>query len=255
MRIAVCQYDIKWEDKEANKKKIEELIDKCGRKSEIDWLIFSEMTLSGFTMNKEASTLSEDDLKFFSELAKKHSVNISFGGVENGYNNMVTINRKGARINAYSKIHLYSFGGEDKHYKAGAEQSIFELEGFRIMSSVCFDLRFPYLFWNMADKADIFVNMAAWPMKRAEHWMTLLKARAIENQCCMVGVNRIGFEGKIEFSGNSMAFDSMGNVIVDAESKEGVFIAQTPFAMENIEKVRSRFPFIKDRKSINSGDM
>lgn len=249
MLIAVCQYNIKWEDKEANKKKIEELIEKCERKSEIDWLIFSEMTLSGFTMNKEISTLSKADLDFFSRLAEKHSFNISFGGIEDGFNNLITLNRKGERINTYSKIHLYSFGEEDKHYKAGDKQSIFELEGFRIMPSVCFDLRFPYLFWNMADKADIFVNIAAWPMKRAEHWMTLLRARAIENQCCMVGANRIGLEGKIEFSGNSMAFDSMGNAVVDAESKEGVFVAQIPFTVANIEKVRSRFPFIKDRKT------
>ncbi|MBU2529648.1 MAG: hypothetical protein KKD35_01310 [Elusimicrobia bacterium] len=250
MKVAICQYNIKWEDKEYNKNKIKELLDGCERKNEIDWLVFSEMTLSGFTMNKEASTLNEADLKFFSELAKKHSINITFGGVENEYNNIITLNRKGERINAYSKIHLYSFGQEDKHYKAGAKQSIFELEGFRIMPSVCFDLRFPYLFWNMADKSDIFVNMAAWPMKRSDHWMTLLKARAIENQCCMVGVNRIGLEGKIEFSGNSIAFDSMGVTVVDAKSQEGVFVAETPFQMANIEKIRSRFPFAKDRKSI-----
>ena len=250
MKVAVCQYDIKWEDKDFNKKKIEDLLNKCGKKAEIDWLIFSEMTLSGFTMNKEASTLNEGDLKFFSELAKKHSINISFGGVENEYNNIITLDRKGERINTYSKIHLYSFGEEDKHYKAGAEQSIFELEGFRIMPSICFDLRFPYLFWNMAEKADIFVNIAAWPMKRAEHWMTLLKARAIENQCCMVGVNRIGFEGKIEFSGNSMAFDSMGLTVVDAKNEEGVFVAENPFKIENIQKIRSRFPFLKERKGV-----
>ncbi len=250
MIVAVCQYDIKWEDKEANKRKIADLLNKCERKTEIDWLVFSEMTLSGFTMNKEASTLIEDDLNFFSELAKNNSINVTFGGVENEYNNIITLNRKGERINAYSKIHLYSFGEEDKHYKAGAEQSIFEIDGFRIMPSVCFDLRFPYLFWNMAEKADIFVNMAAWPMKRADHWMNLLKARAIENQCCMVGVNRIGFEGKIEFSGNSMAFDSMGLTVLDAKTREGVFVAETPFLTENINKVRNRFPFLKERKNI-----
>lgn len=249
MKIAVCQYDIKWEDKQANKAKIKKLLDECAQKREIDWLVFSEMTLSGFTMNKDASTLNDADLKFFSELAEKNNINITFGGVENEYNNIITLNRKGERINEYSKIHLYSFGEEDRHYKAGTEQSVFELEGFRIMPSICFDLRFPYLFWKMAGKADIFVNIAAWPMKRTEHWMTLLRARAVENQCAMIGVNRIGFEGKIEFRGNSMALDSMGCAILDAGSKEGVFVAESSFEMEKIEKIRNRFPFIKDRKT------
>jgi len=248
MKIGICQYEVEWEDKETNKKKIEKLIERCERKGEIDWLVFPEMTLSGFTMNKEVSRLSENDRTFFSSLAQKYSMNISFGGVEGDNNKIITLNREGERINEYSKIHLYSFGEEDRHYQAGEAQCVFEMDGFRIAPTICFDLRFPYLYWNMADKADIFVNIAAWPMKRAEHWMTLLRARAVENQCCMVGVNKLGFEGKIEFSGNSMAFDSLGRTVLDARNSEGVFVAEKEFLKEDIEKVRTRFPFIKDRK-------
>ncbi len=251
MIIAVCQYDIKWEDKEANKKKIEALIDKCERKSEIDWLIFSEMTLSGFTMKTEIAELSEADLDFFKTLAKKHSFNISFGGVQDGYNNLITINRKGDIINTYSKIHLYSFGDEDKFYKCGVKREIFELEGLRVMPAVCFDLRFPYLFWDMAEKTDVYIAIAAWPMRRAEHWMTLLRARAVENQAYCIGVNRLGFEGKLEYSGNSMCFDPLGKVIIDAIDKEGIFISDIEMDKGLVSKTRERFPFLKERKEIN----
>ncbi|OGS54878.1 MAG: hypothetical protein A3J79_13410, partial [Elusimicrobia bacterium RIFOXYB2_FULL_62_6] len=179
MKIAVCQYDAKWEDKEENKGRIETLLAKYPRRAEIDWLIFPEMTLSGFTMKKAVSELSAEDHAFFSGLAAEHEFNVSYGGVEKGCNNLITLNRKGRRVNTYSKIHLYAFGGEDKEYKAGAGLEVFELDGLRVAPAVCFDLRFPYLFWNRAEKADIYVVIAAWPKKRAEHWMTLLRARAV----------------------------------------------------------------------------
>ncbi|HOW90151.1 MAG TPA: nitrilase-related carbon-nitrogen hydrolase, partial [Elusimicrobiales bacterium] len=152
--------------------------------------------------------------------------------------------------NAYSKIHLYAYGGEDKCYRPGTERALFELEGLRVMPAVCFDLRFPYLFWNMAEKADIYVVIAAWPMRRAEHWMTLLRARAIENQAYCVGVDRLGMEGKVEYSGNSMCFDPMGRVVADAGSAEGVFVSEARVDREIVAKTRERFPFLKERKAL-----
>jgi predicted amidohydrolase len=250
MKIAICQYDIKWEDKAANKGKIAALLDAYPRKKEIDWLIFSEMTLSGFTMNTSVSELDDSDRQFFCDLAQKNNINISYGGVENGFNNLITVNRHGDRIKAYSKIHLYAFGQEDKYYKAGSKQEIFELEGMKIVPLLCFDLKFPYLFWNMAEKTDIYVVIAAWPMRRAEHWMTLLKARTIENQCYCIGVNRLGFEGKIEYSGNSMCFDPLGKVVLDCQSNEGVFVSEIDVTKELVCKTRERFPFLKERKNI-----
>lgn len=249
MKVGLCQYDIKWEDREENKKRISSLIEKSPHKGQIDWLIFSEMTLSGFTMNSQAAEINDSDRHFFSELAKKHYTNISFGGVENGYNKLITINRKGERINEYSKIHLYAFGQEDRYYKAGSQQTVFELDGLRIMPAVCFDLRFPYLFWNMAEKVDAYVVIAAWPARRAEHWMTLLRARAVENQAYCFGVDRLGMEGKIEYSGNSMGFDPLGKVVIDAKSDEGIAVSETDISAELVSKTRERFPFLKERKS------
>ena len=248
MKVALCQYNQKWEDKEANKGKIEDLLDNCKCAKEIDWLVFSEMTLSGFTMDTAVAELTDEDRAFFSGLAAEHNINITYGGVEKGYNNLITLDRKGNRINTYSKIHLYAFGGEDKHYTPGSKQEVFELEGLRVMPAVCFDLRFPYLFWSMAKKADVYVVIAAWPMRRAEHWMTLLRARAIENQAYCIGVNRVGLEGKLEYSGNSMCFDPLGKTVVDAGTAEGIFISELKLDRELVSKSRERFPFIGERK-------
>lgn len=249
MKIALCQYDIKWEDKEANKKKIAELLANCKCAKEIDWLVFSEMTLSAFTMNTAVSELTDEDRAFFSGLAAEYNINISYGGVEKGYNNLITLDRKGNRVNTYSKIHLYAFGGEDKYYKAGTKQEVFELEGLRVMPAVCFDVRFPYLFWNKAASVDVYVAIAAWPMRRAEQWMTLLRARAVENQAYCVGVDRIGLEGKVEYSGNSMCYDPLGKTVLDCGTAEGIFIAAGPLDKALVAKTRERFPFLGERKN------
>lgn len=250
MKLAVCQYDGKWEDKEANKDKIEQLLMNCPRREVVDWLIFPEMTLSGFTMNTAVAELSAEDHAFFAGLAAENNFNVSYGGVEKGYNNLITLDRKGKRVNTTSKIHLFSYGGEDKKYKAGAKQEIFELDGLRVAPAVCFDLRFPYIFWDRAEKADIYPVIAAWPKKRAEHWMTLLRARAIENQAYCVGVNRVGFEGKTEYSGNSMCFDPLGAAVLDAGSNEGVFLADADVTAAAVAGTREKLPFLKERKDL-----
>jgi len=248
MKIALCQYDIQWEDKEANKRKIEELVENCPTRSEIDWLIFSEMTISAFTMNTEISELTDEDRAFFSRLASKNKMNISYGGVEKGYNNLITLDRMGNRINTYSKMHLYSFGEEDKHYTPGSKQTAFVLEGLKVVPAVCFDLRFPYLFWNTAKQADVYVVIAAWPARRAKDWMNLVYARAVENQAYCIGVNRVGMEGKLEFSGNSVCYDPLGKTVVDAGTIEGIHVAEVPLEASRVSTIRERFPFMKERK-------
>ncbi len=248
MKIGLLQYNIKWEDKESNKTKIREILERSDDNAQVDWIIFSEMTLSGFTMNRKIAELSDLDKNFFSQLARDYNVNISFGGVEDGYNKLITLNRKGERINEYSKIHLYSFGKENEYYKSGNKQSAFELEGLKIMPAICFDLRFSYFFWDMAEKVDAYIVIAAWPKSRAQHWMTLLRARAIENQAYCFGVNRIGTEGKIEYSGNSMAFNSLGEVLIDAGNDEGLFVNTADIRADLTAEIRQKFPFLKERK-------
>ena len=156
------------------------------------------------------------------------------------------MDRSGRLVSEYSKIHLYSFGNEHKEFKAGCKQTTFPLEGLAVTPMVCFDLRFPYLFWHLAPKTDLYVVIAGWPMRRAEHWMTLLRARAVENQAYVIGVNRIGKEPSgLEYSGNSMVFDPLGKVALDCRSEEGVFTAE--LKKELVDTTRKRFPFFNDR--------
>lgn len=247
MKIAICQYNIKWEDKEANKRTLSKSTDIFfhHKNHDCDLLIFSEMTLTGFTMNNKASELSPADNQFFINMAKQNNINILYCGVENGYNKAILLNKEGIRIDEYSKNHLFSFAGEDKFYKKGDKTVTMEINGINITPTICFDLRFADMFWNNAEKTDLFIVSAAWPKSRIEHWKTLLRARAIENQAYVAGVNRIGFENELEYSGDSVIYDPLGNAISEPSASKEFFTAE--INKEKIKEVRSEFPFLKER--------
>ena len=246
MKIAICQLDMIWEDKTATKRKILSLMEGRSHQGPIDWIVFPEMTLSGFTMNAAQAALDASDLAFFADLARAHKACVSFGGVQDGRNNLITLDASGTVISTYSKIHLYSHGKEDTAYRAGSKPERFILNQLAVVPAVCFDLRFPYLFWNAAADTDLFVIIASWPASRAEHWMRLLQARAIENQCYAVGVNRTGRDPHTAYCGNSMIFDPMGRPVLDCGKNEGVFVAEVDQAL--VSQTRQRLPFIKDRR-------
>jgi omega-amidase len=246
MKVALCQFDIKWKDKEKNKKRILKLLDSHREKA--DWIIFPEMTLSGFSNNKTKTTLDRKDFEFFGDIAKKFKILVSFGGVENRQNKVFTLNKKGVLICAQPKVHLFSPSGEDKSYIPGDGSSVFKVKNFRVCTNVCYDLRFPYLFWNPAENTDIFVNIANWPANRNEHWITLLKARAIENQCYVIGVNRVGSDPTLKYIGHSLVIDPLGRVLLDAGTREGIFVCKTELFVKKARDLRRGFPVIKDRR-------
>ncbi len=239
MKIGLFQYKIKWEDKKYNKSKILKLIQTSDIRG-VDWIIFPEMTLSGFTNNIKNSSLSEDDLNFFSAMAKRYHTNISFGGVENKQNKFITLNRNGERINEYSKINLFSPGKENKFYKKGKKTSNFDMEGFRVTPFICFDLRFPLIFWKNSKITSLYVVIAAWPYQRINHWTSLLQARAIENQAYAIGVNSIGEDDKgNEYKGYSVCFSPSGELLLDCQSREGLGVVD--INPEEVDKLRKSF--------------
>ncbi len=248
MKIALCQFDQVWEDRAANQRKISGMLAACPHISAAQWLVFPEMTLSGFSMSTSATTLTAADIAFFKTMARTNNLWVSFGGVVDGLNKLITLNPAGEIVSAYAKIHLYSFAGENAHYTSGGTQETFQLDDLAVTPAVCFDLRFPYLFWNKAEATDVFVVIASWPARRAEHWMTLLRARAVENQCYVVGVNRTGKDPTLEYSGNSMIFDPLGKVVLDCKSVEGVFVAEIDVKKDLVTTTRTRFPFFNDKK-------
>ena len=244
MKLGLFQYDISWENKTANKSKILSILATAGAKN-VDWIIFPEMTLSGFSMDLSKTTIDDADIDFFKRISKDYNCNVSFGGVVDSNNRNITVNTHGDVISEYSKVHLFGYGEETSHYKKGKKEISFEMDGVKIVPLVCYDLRFSYLFWDHAARTDVFYIIASWPASRRTHWIDLLKARAIENQCFVIGVNRVGTDPKLTYSGDSMVIDPMGKEILNCHDVEGLHIAA--INVEEVLRTRTSFPFLKDR--------
>lgn len=146
----------------------------------------------------------------------------------------------------YDKARPFSLAGEDALIEAGDEPCTVTIDGVRVTPFVCYDLRFPGLFWNTALNTDLFIVPANWPSSRAEQWTALLRARAIETQAYVLGVNRIGADGNhVRHAGQSAAFDPMGNQLVSFGEQEGLVIADVN--ADRVERLREQFPIRNDR--------
>jgi len=246
MNIALCQYNIAWEDKKTNREQILSLTESSGATRDVDWMVFPETTLTGFSPGSARSRLSEEDFDFFRNLAVRCGCALTFGGFHRRQNLCVTLDRRGKMMARAAKIHLFTHSGEQKHCRPGNRVVPFSVSGMRVTPVVCYDLRFSYLFWDNAEKTDLFLVIANWPAVRQSHWRTLLEARAIENQAYVVGVNRIGESPHGRYEGGSAVIDPAGRTALDCGAQEGIFI--TEVSRERVVRVRSEFPVIPDRK-------
>jgi predicted amidohydrolase len=252
IKIGLVQYNPVWEDKDVNQEKIKSLLEQS---SGLDLLIFPEMTLTGFTMksNDFAEELEGESYSFFSSLAKKIKCSIMYGIIEKGkkknFNTLVHINNQGKILSNYRKIHPFSYSKEDIFFGKGKQIAISKVKGIRIGLSICYDLRFPELFRLYAkEKVEMIIDIANWPETRIEHWRALLKARAIENQCYIVGVNRVGDDPKMHYNGFSSVFDPMGKEIVAVENEEKII--EVEIDKFYVDEVRKKFPFLNDIRLI-----
>jgi predicted amidohydrolase len=150
-------------------------------------------------------------------------------------------------VTRYAKIHPFSFGGEHLHYAGGDRVVTVSVDGVRVTPLVCYDLRFPEPFRVAASDTDLFVVVANWPDQRREHWKTLLRARAIENQAFVAGVNRVGDGDGLHYAGDSAAIAPLGETLAEGDDKERVLIAD--IEPEKGAKLRARFPALEDRRS------
>ena len=146
----------------------------------------------------------------------------------------------------YAKIHPFTYGREHEHYSAGDEFLTVDIEGTRCSFFVCYDLRFADEFWALAPQTDCYVVPANWPASRREHWMALLRARAIENQAYVVGVNRVGEGGRLHYSGDSLIVDPFGEIVAEAADTETIITADVDPG--RVRAVRSEYPFLQDRR-------
>jgi omega-amidase len=248
MRVTLVQFAPVWEDRAASRARIADLL--AGVRS--DWIVLPEMALSGFTMSREASTWDRADFDFFSSLARGRGCHVTVGAVVEGCNTALAFSPDGSIAAAYRKRHLFSFSGEERHYQAGTARCSYAVCGFRVAQAICYDLRFPNHFWPDADGTDAYCVIAAWGGKRAEHWKILLRARAIENQAWVIGVNRVGSEpsgqaARVEYSGDSAVIDPQGRTLLDCGLAEGAFTAELD--PKAAPEWRRAFPALLDRRS------
>ncbi|MFM9132431.1 MAG: carbon-nitrogen family hydrolase [Actinomycetota bacterium] len=251
MRVAVIQHDIVWADRAANFAALAPLVARAADGG-ARLVVLSEMFSTGFVVDRDdiGEATGGPSSMFLSEMAARHGAWVAGSCPETApddprpYNSLVVAGPDGTQ-HRYAKIHPFTYGGEDRHFRAGDRHVTVEIEGFRVSLFVCYDLRFADEFWALAGGTDLYVVPANWPASRREHWMTLLRARAIENQAYVVGANRVGDGGGLSYSGDSRIIDPLGNETV-AEPGASVTFADVDPAV--VADVRGRFPFLQDRR-------
>ena len=232
MEMVGCQFDIAWEDKEKNFKRVRSLLNRR-KLSRGSMVVLPEMFATGFSMNADriAERTQGATTRFMRELARDKGVYVLGGLVRRGsggrtFNEAVAIAPSGRCIARYAKLHLFSPGDEPHHYSPGADVTMFRWGSLRVALYICYDLRFPEVFRLGARRgADVFVVIASWPSQRQSHWTALLRARAIENQAYVVGVNRCGRDPHLSYAGGSIVFNPRGETVASAGRNETVFSA------------------------------
>ena len=253
MNIAIAQTKILWKDKAANLLKAKEYAIEAG-KNAADILVFPEMSFTGFCM--DTADIGEYDLQSVnavSKIAKEHSVAIGFGWVENtdglSKNHYTIIDKSGMSILDYVKIHPFSFVNEDKYYQPGEDIAFCNISGVRMSVFICYDLRFAEPLSIAADRSELILIPANWPRTRREHFKLLLRARAIENVCYIVGVNCVGQQLDLAYAGDSCVISPQGKTLFQQYMKEGLFLYNIEGVSENVLDSREKFPVLQDRKN------
>lgn len=250
LKIIGIQADLVWENPQKNLAFFEEKIKQL---EQIDLVVLPEMFTTGFTMNPEnvAETMNGISVSWMQKIALKKQLAItgSLVIIENDkfYNRLLFVHPSG-RIEYYTKRHSFTLAGEDKMYSSGTEKLIVHYKGWKICPLICYDLRFPVWARNSEDY-DLLIFMANWPIKRIKAWDTLLKARAIENMCYVIGVNRVGFDANdYEYSGNSLLIDYLGEELAYVPNNK-VAIIQATFSKKKQDDARNKLGFLNDKDS------
>jgi predicted amidohydrolase len=250
MRVALLQMDLAWEDVLENHRRAARLLEQAAAGG-AQLALLPEMFSTGFSMDSRriAQPPGGPSESFLREQAARLGLWILAGVPESGKpspRNMALLVSPDGSVVRYAKIHPFSYAGEDRVYTAGDRVVTAEIDGVRVTPFVCYDLRFPEPFRTAAADTDLFTVVANWPDQRREHWRALLRARAIENQAYVVGVNRAGDGNGLHYAGDSAAIAPLGETIVEADDREQVLFCDVD--PEVVKKLRSRFPALSDRR-------
>lgn len=253
LTFTLIQSSLHWEDKASNLKMFDDKINNIQDKTQV--VVLPEMFSTGFSMKPEklAESMNGTTVEWMKKIAAEKKLIITGSVIieENGkyFNRLIWMLPTG-QYGQYDKRHLFAYGEEDQHYTAGSQRLIASVNGWKINLLVCYDLRFPVWARQQLDKDknfeyDVLVYVANWPERRNTAWKSLLQARAIENQCYVIGVNRVGKDGnEIYHSGDSMVIDPMGEILYHKENEEEVFTITLD--KKHLQQVREKFPFWKD---------
>ena len=246
--VAIVQRDIAWSDWKTNAESIKAQVAELacdireGRKPQVDIIIFSEMFMTGFvTSPEEVADRDGRNISFMIDIARELDAAVVGSVVverEKEFRNRMYMITPDAEVRWYDKHHLFSIGGEAEKFTAGDERTVLEWRGVRYLMEVCYDLRFPVWSRQRGDY-DAIIYVAAWPTPRREVWQTLLKARAIENQAYVIGVNRTGDEPTLGYSGDSAVVDYYGKCVVECGSEECV--ANVEIDIDKLNAFRNKF--------------
>lgn len=241
LRLAYIQPDLIWENSGANLQKFEKVFNEL---TEVDLVILPEMFNTGFTMNTKgvAENMQGRVVNWMKQIALENNYGlIGSAIIKEGedYFNRCFMALPCSNVKYADKRHLFRMGGEHKNFSPGTRPTVVDFFGWRIRPLVCYDLRFPVWSRNR-NNYDLLVYVANWPAPRRDVWLTLLKARAIENQCYVVGVNRVGEDGMgIQYTGDSMVIDPKGNII---SSIEGEGVGYADISLQELNQFREKFP-------------
>ena len=257
LRIAAVQHDIVWNDRDANFEHLAPMIAGAAE-SGARLVLLTETFSTGFAFD-DPELVAEPEggpsSQFLSDQAARHGVWVGGSCPEiradapaddQRPSNCFVLAGPDGTQHRYRKIHPFSFAGEQRFVRAGTELVTVDIEGFRVSMFVCYDLRFADEFWQLADDTDLYLVPANWPEQRREHWQALLLARAIENQAYVVGVNRVGSGGGLDYAGDSRIIDPHGELLATAGRTETVLLAD--LATEHVAATRDRFRFLPDRR-------
>ena len=254
MKLAAVQHDIVWSDRSANFARLAPKI-AAAAASGAELVVLSETFSTGFAVDDP--DLGEPEggpsAQFLADQATTHGIwvagscpEIPAGDDDRRPFNTFVFAGPAGQTHRYRKIHPFTYGGETKHFRGGADLVTVEIGGVRVSPLVCYDLRFADEFWQLAAATDVYVVPANWPSKRRLHWQVLLRARAIENLAYVVGCNRVGSGGGLDYAGDSRVVDPTGELLVTAAGDETTLYATIDPA--RVADVRDRFRFLDDRR-------
>ena len=252
VKVAGLQHDIVWEDRDANFARLGPMIASAAADG-AQLVVLTEMFSTGFSMavDRVAELPDGPSAAFLSAQAREHEVWVC-GSIperptasDRPFNQLVLAAPDGA-VHRYAKIHPFGYGAEPEHYAAGDAFLTVDVEGVRCTFFICYDLRFANEFWPLAPRTDCYVVVANWPRQRRAHWSALLRARAIENQAFVVGVNRVGTGDGLTYVGDSVILDPLGEPVAEAGDEECVIIGEVD--AERVQTVRKKYPFLADRR-------